>query len=262
MKEQPETFSVFNATYTIGNIVPREEHLKGRIPSSIFYDFNEFSNKSSQFSYTLPSEAEFASQMRVVNVRKSDTVVVYDKIGMVSAPRAYWLLKTFGIKNVLILDGVFGKWQTEGRAIETGESESAWKKIRATQAKEDDFRFSYNQERVRHFEDMVNLVKNPDHGIPIIDSRFDNIFSQGNIPGSKNLPFTGLLNPDKTFKSAEEIKKVLQSVGIENPESAPIISTCQRGITACILEVALDIIGNNNTTIYDGSYEEFSKRNA
>jgi thiosulfate/3-mercaptopyruvate sulfurtransferase len=80
----------------------------------------------------LPSEAEFTNQMKLVNVRKSDTVIVYDKIGMVSAPRAYWLLKTFGVKNVLILNGVFTKWQAENRAIETGDTESAWKKIRST----------------------------------------------------------------------------------------------------------------------------------
>ena len=110
IKEQPERLSLFNATYTIGNIKPREEHIAGRIPTSIFYDFNEFSHKDSQFSYTAPTEAHFKDQMKSVGVRKSDLIVVYDKIGMVSAPRAFWLLKTFGIENVKILNGVFPKW--------------------------------------------------------------------------------------------------------------------------------------------------------
>jgi len=48
--------------------------------------------------------------MKAVGVRKSDIVVVYDKIGMISAPRAFWLFKTFGLENVFLLNGVFNKW--------------------------------------------------------------------------------------------------------------------------------------------------------
>lgn len=47
LKEQPENLSLFNATYPIGNIVPREDHIKARIPTSVFYDHAEFSNKES-----------------------------------------------------------------------------------------------------------------------------------------------------------------------------------------------------------------------
>lgn len=133
IKEQPEKVSIFNASYTIQNVNPREEHIKGRIPSSIFYDFNEFSSQDSSFSYTVPSEQQFKDHMKTINVRKNDIVVVYDKIGMVSAPRAFWLLKTFGLPNVMILNGSFHKWQAENRAIEEGDTESAWKRIRSTQ---------------------------------------------------------------------------------------------------------------------------------
>lgn len=66
--------------------------------------------------------------MRKLNVRKSDLIVVYDKLGMLSAPRAYWLMRTFGLPNVRILNGVFNKWQAEQRTIETGDVETAWRK--------------------------------------------------------------------------------------------------------------------------------------
>lgn len=36
--------------------------------------------------------------------------------------------------------------------------------------------------------------------------------------------------------------------------------SCQRGITACIIDAAFKIAGNQHTSIYDGSYEEYSKR--
>lgn len=67
--------------------------------------------------------------MKALNVRKSDYIVVYDKIGKVSAPRAYWILKTFGLQNVAILNGAFSKWVAEGRHTEDGDTEKAFKKI-------------------------------------------------------------------------------------------------------------------------------------
>jgi thiosulfate/3-mercaptopyruvate sulfurtransferase len=68
--------------------------------------------------------------MRAVNVRKSDIIVVYDKVGMLSAPRAYWLFKSFGLSDVLILNGTFSKWIAENRAVESGDNEAAWRRLR------------------------------------------------------------------------------------------------------------------------------------
>lgn len=41
----------------------------------------------------------------------------------------------------------------------------------------------------------------------------------GNIPSSINIPFTEMLNEDKTFKNVDQLKKVFIDAGIENPES-------------------------------------------
>jgi thiosulfate/3-mercaptopyruvate sulfurtransferase len=57
IKEQPEKLALFNATYSIGSIIPKEEHLKGRIPTSLYFDFNDFSHKEIKFSYTVPTDA-------------------------------------------------------------------------------------------------------------------------------------------------------------------------------------------------------------
>ena len=97
-------------------------------------------------------------------------------------------------------------------------------------------------------------------GIPLLDTRHNSVYSQGHIPLSKNIPFSTLLNPDNTYKSVEELRKLLKDMGVDQPETQPIVSTCQRGITACILDVALRLIGNTNTSVYDGSYEEYSKK--
>ena len=58
----------------------------------------------------LPPEEHFINLMKnVLDVRKSDIIVVYDKYRNISAPRNYWMLKTFGAPEVYILNGTFAK---------------------------------------------------------------------------------------------------------------------------------------------------------
>ena len=61
-------------------------------------------------SYMMPSDEYFSQRMKEMDVRKSDFIVVYDKYRMISAPRAFWMLKTFGASNVYLLNGTFAKW--------------------------------------------------------------------------------------------------------------------------------------------------------
>lgn len=59
-----------------------------------------------------------------MSIRMSDTVVVYDSFGMAAAPRVSWMLRTFGMKNVFVLNGTFDKWMAEGLPISKGQEEN------------------------------------------------------------------------------------------------------------------------------------------
>lgn len=152
--------------------------------------------------------------MKKLDVRKNDTVVVYDKVGMLSSPRAFWLLKLFGLPNVHLLNGTFAKWETEKRAKEEGDQPSAWKKLnRKTKPEASDFQFSYNSSSVRLYDEMVKISNENLSGVkklPILDSRFTHVYNNGHIPSSVSLPFTSVLNEDKTFKSTEELIKIFK----------------------------------------------------
>lgn len=80
----------------------------------------------------------------------------------------------------------------------------------------------------------------------------------GNIPGSKSTPHSVFLNPDQTFKSEEEIMKVLQDKKVDLKKH--IISSCGSGMTASVIYVALELLGIKRKSIYDGSWTEYGSR--
>jgi 3-mercaptopyruvate sulfurtransferase SseA len=64
---------------------------------------------------------------------------------------------------------------------------------------------------------MVKISKSNMEGgklLPILDSRFANVYNNGHIPSSLNVPFTEVLNPDKTYKSREELIEIIKKTGI------------------------------------------------
>jgi thiosulfate/3-mercaptopyruvate sulfurtransferase len=77
----------------------------------------------------------------------------------------------------------------------------------------------------------------------------------GHIPGSKNLPFGQVLNPDGTMKRGQALRAAFEEAGIDI--SKPAITTCGSGVTAAILNLALERLGHRNHALYDGSWSEW-----
>ena len=94
----------------------------------------------------------------------------------------------------------------------------------------------------------------------MLDSRLSKYYHRWHIPTTKSLPLSDVLDEEFCYKNKDELVKVMQNVGIENPEKDQIILTCQRGLTACIVDAAFRAVGNTNTSVFDGSFEEYAKR--
>jgi len=77
----------------------------------------------------------------------------------------------------------------------------------------------------------------------------------GHITGSKNLPFTELLNENGTLKSDKELANIFLAKGIDT--TLPIINTCGSGVTACIVDLGLKVLGAEKSKVYDGSWTEY-----
>ena len=82
----------------------------------------------------------------------------------------------------------------------------------------------------------------------------------GHIPGAINICFSELLNEDRTLKANLDLKNIFDSSGIDLDKA--IITSCGSGVTAAILNLALEKLGAKKVSLYDGSWCEWgSKKN-
>jgi len=79
----------------------------------------------------------------------------------------------------------------------------------------------------------------------------------GRIPGSLNVPVTGLIE-DGRLIAPERIREKFAAGGVDF--GRPIITTCGSGVTAATLWLALDAIGTSPKALYDGSWTEWGSR--
>ena len=79
----------------------------------------------------------------------------------------------------------------------------------------------------------------------------------GHMPGAINVPFTSLLNPNQTLKNPKELQAVLERAGFDFEGSA--ITSCGSGVAAAVVGLALEALGHEKHSLYDGSWSEWGK---
>lgn len=234
----------------------REEYLAAHIPGAVFLDIDAVSDHSSNLPHMLPSAEAFSSAMRNLGIGDGLSVVVYDGSGLFSAPRVWWTLRTFGVREVFILDGGMPKWKAEGRPIDFGE-------VRRTPRH---FTARFNHGAVADAADVQKALAHPD--IQVVDARSAGRFAgtapeprpglkSGHMPGALNLPYDTLLEDGKLI-APHRIKAKFEQAGIDIEK--PVVTTCGSGVTAAVLWFALDAVGKEPKSLYDGSWTEWASR--
>jgi len=254
--EAPD-FVVVDATWYLPNEGKdaRAEYLAEHIPGAIFFDIDEIADSKSPLPHTLPPPEKFSSRMRTMGIGDGQRIVVYDRHGMFSAPRVWWMFRVMGAEDVSVLNGGLPKWRSEGRPLMTGEPAP-----RTTRH----FTARRNLDLVRDLDDMKALIH--DRSAAIIDARSPERFAgqapeprpglrAGHIPGALNVPYGQVVSGDGTLKSPEELHKLFAAAGVDPHK--PVVTTCGSGITACALALALTEAGHRRTSVYGGSWAEW-----
>jgi thiosulfate/3-mercaptopyruvate sulfurtransferase len=233
---------------------PRGEYEAAHIPGARFFDIDDLSDQRSSLPHMAPPPEKFISRMRAMGVGDGHQVVIYDSAGILSAPRVWWTFRLMGKTDVAVLDGGFPKWRAEGRAIEDMPPIPRDRHMTV-------------QRQAGLVKDVTQVAHASKLGeAEIIDARSAERFRGevaeprpglrgGHIPGSRNVPFGLLLNPDGTMKDAQALRAAFAEAGVDL--SKPAITTCGSGITAAILSLALERIGHRDHALYDGSWAEW-----
>src|SRR5438094_935500 len=82
----------------------------------------------------------------------------------------------------------------------------------------------------------------------------------GHIPGARNGPFMGNLQEDGRFKRREELRRRFEEVGVDPEEGAVVY--CGSGVNACHNLLAMELAGIKNVRLYEGSWSDWSSRDA
>ncbi|WP_347290040.1 3-mercaptopyruvate sulfurtransferase [Kluyvera georgiana] len=234
------------------------EYRAGHLPGAVFFDIEALSDHTSPLPHMMPRPEAFAVAMRELGVSRDKHLVIYDEGNLFSAPRAWWMLRTFGAERVSILAGGLAGWQRDDLLLEQGDVQSA----------EGEFESTFHAEAVKRLTDV--LLASHEGSAQIVDARPAPRFNaqvdeprpglrRGHIPGARNVPW-GDLVVDGELRTTDQLEAIFARQGVDLRQ--PIIVSCGSGVTAAVVALALATLEADDVPLYDGSWSEWGARAA
>lgn len=240
------------------NVSGKKSEFEGiQIPRARFFDLEgEFSDVSSNLPHTMPSGITFEKAAQKLGVNNLSRIVIYDNMGIYTAPRAWWMFRVMGHQNVAVLNGGLPEWVKLGFPTEG---------IRSEKIAPGDFKSNFDSSQIKNVEDVINNLESEEN--IVIDARSFGRFNGtepepraglrgGHIPKSLSVPFQSVIDKGR-FRTPEELSEIFKNLSISDK---PLIFSCGSGVTACVSLMASEMVLPNKTAVYDGSWTEWAQR--
>ncbi len=188
--------------------------------------------------------------MRVAGVRGDRPVVLYDADGGIAAPRGWWLLRYFGHRNVMVLDGGLAAWVQAGQPVT----------CEAPVPAAGDFIARPGGMSLLDAADAGRLGR---EGV-LLDARVPERFAgkvepvdpvAGHIPGARNRPAAENVDDLGRFRAPDELRRGFEALGVR--EDVHVGAYCGSGVAAAQEVLALELAGYR-AGLYLGSWSEWS----
>jgi thiosulfate/3-mercaptopyruvate sulfurtransferase len=225
----------------------------GHLLNAVYLDLekNLSDMTRSEGRHPLPTKEKIRDLLEMKGFHYTDQIVIYDQGGMPFAPRAYFIFKYAGFKEVYILKEGFEKLASLG--FEISKDQFSYKKT--------SLELNWNED-ILSVREKVKLVSDGLMEGVLLDARSSERYRglnepidavAGHIPGARNFDWEQL-KQQSTFKDCTDVKGILQEVVQKNEE---ITVYCGSGVTAAPLYAKLKEAGYPNVKLYVGSYSDW-----
>lgn len=229
-------------------------HEAGHIPGSFYAHLDRDlagAKTGSNGRHPLPDKDAFAVTVGRWGIGPQTQVVCFDAQGGPYAARAWWMLQWLGHAPAAVLDGGLAAWTGAGHALSP----------QATPA-QDCGPYPFGSTTMPTI-DAATLLKTLGQRL-IVDARAGERFRgevepldavAGHIPGASNRFFKNNLAADGRFRAAAELRVEFEAWG---QDASKIVHQCGSGVTACHNLLAMAHAGLPGSTLYPGSWSEWS----
>lgn len=231
---------------------------RGHVPGAVNFSWHQDLND--RVRRDIVSKEAFEALLSKAGVSQDTTVVLYGDTNNWFAAWGAWVFDIYGVKNVKLLDGGRKKWEAENQPLNNRVPEFATTSYRVAKVNADlrarlsdalaaaEGKSNAKLVDIRSADEYAGKIFAP-AGVPELSIR------AGHIPGAANVPWGQAVKEDGTFKSAEDLKKLYASAGVDG--SKPIITYCRIGERSSHTWFALSKILGYSVKNYDGSWTEY-----
>jgi thiosulfate/3-mercaptopyruvate sulfurtransferase len=209
----------------------------------------------------LPPVQDLVDALKGFGISNSSTVVIYHGTPSVqSATRTWFTLDYLGLSaHAALLDGGLALWKQEGRPVTT---EPATRQAASALAVEPRPEVVASLASLQ--ERRAGGSEPASSGVRLLDARLPEFYNgdsagmaarAGHIPGARSIPYTQLFDEQGRWKSATEIRALLQPDG---SEERPLVTYCHIGQQATVPYFAARMLGME-VQLFDGSFEEWAR---
>ena len=236
-----------------------EEYKKQHIKNSIFFDLDKNSEQNTDLPHMLTDLNSWENIVSEMGIKNDDQIVVYDNSDVISSCRCWYNFIYFGHNPNLVhvLNGGLKKWVEKNKETTNTLTKIIKSNYKAIEKKElVKNKLEINKNILKKEFDVIDARNKERFEGKVSESRKG--LKSGSIENSFCLPFSELINNDKTFLPKDKILEKFQSTKCNLNKN--LVFSCGSGVTASVLALAYSLIENKYMpTIYDGSWSEYGK---
>jgi len=233
----------------------RSDYNESHIPGARYLHMVEdLSDPVGPFPFATLAADQIHQLLGTLGMSNDQTLVIYGGDVHMVAHRCWWVLRQAGANDVRLLEQTFGGWVQDGRPITKEIPDDTPQIFTATEI----VNWVADKEMVEAAIDdpavgLVNALSEEQ-----FEGRGRHYGRPGRIPGSVSVPAASITDPSNgALRQTVELQRVFQDAGADQFDR--LITYCGGGIAASTTFLALNVLGYENISLYDGSLLEWNQ---